>query len=261
MATQALARHGAKVYIVGRTTEKLDEVAKRYGSNTPGDIIPLTYDVSKKDQIEALYKDFSSREKCCCVLINNAGIMGGTYQTESSSAEEMKKNLFENENATVEEWTGLYATLVAQVYFMTTAFLPLLQHSTDSHGGYSGTVINIASISGMVKIFQHHPAYNTAKAATIHLSRMLASEIANNGLKIRVNTISPGVFPSEMTVGDSDEAQKSHIEKEKYEEKVPAARPGKDEDMASTILYCVANQYLNGQNIVVDGGYTLAAGL
>ena len=249
------------MYIVGRTEEKLQEVAERYGKNTPGQIIPLAYDVSKKDQIEALYKDFHSREKCCCVLINNAGIMGGTYQTEASSAEEMKKNLFDNSDATVDEWTGLYKTLVAQIYFMTTAFLPLLAHSTQTHPGYSGTVINIASISGMVKIFQHHPAYNTAKAAAIHLGRMLASEIANNNLKIRVNTISPGVFPSEMTAGDSDDAQKSHIEKQKYEGKVPAARPGKDEDMASAILFCVANQYLNGQNIVVDGGYTLAAGL
>lgn len=259
MATEALARHGAKVYIVGRTEEKLNEVAERYGKNTPGQIIPLAYDITKKDQIEALYKDYSSREKCCCVLINNAGIMGSTYQTEASSAEEMKKNLFDN--ADFDEWTSLYKTLVAQIYFMTTAFLPLLAHSTQSHPGWSGTVINITSISGMVKIFQHHPAYNTAKAAAIYLSRTLAATIADNNLKIRVNSIAPGVFPSEMTAGDSDDAQKSHIEKEKYEEKVPAARPGKDEDMASAILFCVANQYLNGQNIVVDGGYTLAAGL
>jgi len=55
--------------------------------------------------------------------------------------------------------------------------------------------------------------------------------------------------------------KKSHIEKEKYADKVPAARPGKDEDMAVTALFMVVNQYLNGQNVAVDGGYTLAAGL
>ena len=64
MATQALARHGAKVYIVGRTQEKLENVVETYGKNIPGQIIALTYDISQKDQIDALYQEISSREKC-----------------------------------------------------------------------------------------------------------------------------------------------------------------------------------------------------
>lgn len=143
---------------------------------------------------------------------------------------------------------------------MTTAFLPLLQKSTDLHKGWSGTVINISSISGMVKTAQHHFAYNASKGAAIHLNRMLASEIAGTGLKIRVNSIAPGVFPSEMTAGESGDDQKSHIEKDKYA-KVPAKRPGKDEDMAQAVLFFAVNQYLNGQTLAVDGGYTIAAGL
>jgi NAD(P)-dependent dehydrogenase (short-subunit alcohol dehydrogenase family) len=122
-------------------------------------------------------------------------------------------------------------------------------------------VINISSISGMVKSAQHHFAYNASKGATIHLNRMLASEIAGQGLKVRVNSIAPGVFPSEMTADESGADQKSHIPKEKYAEKVPASRPGKDEDMAQAVLFFAANQYLNGQTLAVDGGYTLAAGL
>ena len=261
MATQALAGQGAKVYIVGRTQEKLENVVETYGKNIPGQIIALTYDISRKDQIDALYQEISSREKCLCILINNAGIGSNTFETKASTAEEMKSNLFGNPKATFEEWTSVYQSLVAQVYFMTTAFLPLLQHSTERHHGYSGTVINIASVSGMIKSAQHHFAYSAAKAATIHLSRMLSSEIADNGLKIRVNSISPGVFPTELTTEGSDDTQKSHLSKELYEGRIPAGRPGKDEDMASTILFCAANQYLNGQNLVVDGGYTLAAGM
>ena len=261
MAVQALAVNGAKVYITGRTEEKLEQVAKTYGKDIPGQIIPIVADVSKKEDIAKLYKEIESKEKCLCILINNAGIEVGSFQTEASSADEMKKNLFENENATFDEWTSTYRTNVAQIYFMTTAFLPLLQKATELEHGYSSTVINISSISGLVKNTQHHPAYNASKAATIHLSRMLANEIATNGLKIRVNSIAPGVFPSEMTAGESGENQKSHIPKDKYAEKVPASRPGNDRDMGAAVLFVATNQYLNGQTVVVDGGYTLAAGL
>lgn len=261
MATQALVANGAKVYITGRTKEKLDTVAEKYSEGS-GSIIPIQCDVSDKAQIAKLVEEISSKEQCLCILINNAGISGSTFQTEAGSASEMKANLFDDPKATFEDWTDVYRTNVPQLFFMTTAFLPLLQKSTDRHPGWSAAVINVSSISGLVKTSQHHFAYNASKAAAIHLTRMLATEIAHgNRLRIRVNSIAPGVFPSEMTTGgESGGDQKSHIEREKYAEKVPARRPGKDEDMAQTMLFVAANQYLNGQTVVVDGGYTIAAG-
>ncbi|KAF5874347.1 putative short chain dehydrogenase reductase family protein [Botrytis fragariae] len=253
MATQALAVNGAKVYIVGRTEEKLENVVNHHGQNIEGEIIPIVADVTRKDEI--------AREMSLhCILINNAGISGATQQTEAKTAEEMKKNLFDDESSTFDDWCNTYRTNVPQLFFMTTAFLPLLQKASDHQYGYSGTVINISSISGIVQSSQHHFGYNASKAAAIHLTKMLSSEIAGNGLKIRVNSIAPGVFPSEMTTGgESGQDQKSHIEKEKYE-KVPAKRPGKDEDMAGAILFAATNQYLNGQTVAVDGGYILHAG-
>lgn len=259
MATQALVANGAKVYITGRTKEKLDRVVEMY-SQGKDSIIPIQCDVSDKKQIANLVKEVSSREECLCILVNNAGISSATFQTEAESAEEMKKNLFDPEASTVQEWTDVYRTNVAQIFFTTTAFLPLLQNSSKRFPGWSGTVINISSISGLVKTAQHHFAYNASKGAAIHLNRMLTSEIAGNGLKIRVNSIAPGVFPSEMTTEGSNDNQKSHIDREKYAQKVPAGRPGKDDDMAQTVLFFAANQYLNGQTVAVDGGYTLAAG-
>jgi NAD(P)-dependent dehydrogenase (short-subunit alcohol dehydrogenase family) len=141
----------------------------------------------------------------------------------------MKQNLFNDDSSTFDDWVNTYRTNVPQLFFMTMAFLPLLQKATEHQHGYSGTVINISSISGIVQSSQHHFGYNASKAAAIHLTKMLASEVAENGIKIRINSIAPGVFPSEMTAGESGEDQKSHIEKEKYA-KVPAHRPGKDED-------------------------------
>ena len=259
MATQALAVNGAKVYIVGRTEEKLETVAQIYGKDIPGEIIPITADVTQKEEIKKLATEISSREKCLCILINNAGIALNTQQTEAKTAEEMSKNLFDDEKETFEMWTDTYRTNVPQIYFMTMAFLPLLQKATEHHHGYSGTVINITSISGIVKTSQHHFAYNASKAAAIHLTHMLASEIAGNGVKVRVNSIAPGVFPSEMTAKSSGPDQKSSLPKEKYE-KVPARRPGNDRDMANAILFAATNQYLNGQTVAVDGGYILHAG-
>lgn len=89
---------------------------------------------------------------------------------------------------------------------------------------------------------------------------MLAHEVASSGLKIRINSIAPGVIPSEMTADGSDEKQNSFLPKEKYEQKVPAGRPGREEDMADAIISAAANQHLNAQTVVVDGGYVLDAG-
>lgn len=260
MATQALAVNGAKVYITGRTEEKLDTVVKTHGQGIAGEIIQIVADITQKSEIAKLLKEIESKERCLCILINNAGISGNTQKTEAKTAEEMKKNLFDDESSTFDDWVNTYRTNVPQLFFMTMAFLPLLQKASELHHGYSATVINISSISGIVQSSQHHFGYNASKAAAIHLTKMLASEIANSELKVRVNSIAPGVFPSEMTTGgESGEDQKSQIEKDKYA-KVPAKRPGKDEDMAGAVLFCATNQYLNRQTIAVDGGYIIHAG-
>ena len=262
MATQALAANGCRVYITGRTQEKLDTVVEKYNKDISGKIIALKGDVSTKQGVESILAEYSKHEECLCVLINNAGISSAKHTTESDgSAETMKKNLFDASDNTFENWADTYNTNVSSLYFMSTAFLPLLQKSTSLHHGWSSTILNITSISGLVKQAQHHYAYNASKAAALHLTRMLAGEIANNNLQIRVNSVAPGVFPSEMTADDSDEKQKSSIPKEEFEGKVPANRPGKDEDMAQAVLFSVGCQYLNGVHVVVDGGYTLMAGM
>lgn len=75
---------------------------------------------------------------------------------------------------------------------------------------------------------------------------MLASEISNKGVKVRINAIAPGVYPSEMTAGESKDNMKSELPKDKYGH-LPSERPGNDRDMANAILFAATNQYLNGQ--------------
>lgn len=201
MATQALAVNGAKVYIVGRTSEKLDTVAQTFGQGISGQIIPLQGDITKKDEIAKLYDQLSKKESQLDILINNAGISTTTIPTEASSADEMKKNMFDNPDATFEDWDTVFRTNVSQCYFMSTAFLPLLSKASEATPSWSGTIINISSISGQVKTSQHHPQYNASKAATIHVTRMLANEVAENGVKIRINSIAPGKPPMSLLMG------------------------------------------------------------
>ena len=260
MATQALAVNGAKVYICGRTSEKLDTVVENFGKDIAGQIIPISADITSKSEIKKLVSELSSKEKHLDILVNNAGVALNSQGTTADSGAELSKNLFDDENETFDMWTDTYRTNVASIFFLSTAFLPLLEASSKNNPAYSSVIINITSISGIVKTSQHHFAYNASKGAAIHVNNMLANTFAaENRLKIRVNSIAPGVFPSEMTAKDSDEKQKSHIEKEKYD-KVPARRPGKEEDMAQAVLFVATNQYLNGVTIPVDGGYILMAG-
>ena len=259
MAVQALAVNGAKVYIVGRTEEKLERVAETHGKDISGQIIPLVADVSNKKDIQQLVDDFSSRENHLSILINNAGIQTYTQQGGNPSAQDFKKNLFDNETAQFDDWADIYKVNTAQLYFMTTAFLPLLQKSSDHTPSFSAAVVNVTSISGIVLKSQNHFAYNASKGAANHVTRMLASEVSNSGVKVRINAIAPGVFPSEMTAKDSDANQKSAIEKDKYSH-LPAQRPGNDRDMANAVLFAATNQYLNGQVVPVDGGYLLKFG-
>jgi len=258
MITQTLAVNGAKVYIVGRTEEKLETVVDAHGKNVAGQIIPIVGDVSTKAGVQKLVKDIESREKCLCILVNNAGIAPEKTSTHVNSAEELKKNLLEPTDE--KEWLDIYQTNVVGPFLMSTAFLPLLQKSTEIHRGYSGTIVNISSISGHIRISQDHFSYNASKGATIQLNKMLATEIAKNGIKVRVNSIAPGVFPSEMTTNDSrDDNQKSEMSKE-HKGNLPSQRPGKDQDMAAAILFVVCCQYLNGQTVTVDGGYAIQVG-
>ncbi|OJJ45831.1 hypothetical protein ASPZODRAFT_133694 [Penicilliopsis zonata CBS 506.65] len=267
MATQALAVNGAKVYITGRSEEKLARVVERYKQDDdhnnpiPGEIIATPADITSKQSISKLVEEISRREEKLDILINNAGVSSTHHATaELEDPEALRQELFHGEASGFENWESAYRTNVYQCFLTTTALLPLLSRGSEGSTGWSSTVINITSISGIIKTAQHHFAYNASKAAAIHLTRMLAHELVSSGLKLRVNNIAPGVFPSEMTTGESDEAQKSHIPKEKFEGKVPAGRPGKDEDMASAVLFAATNQYLNGQTIVVDGGYVLSTG-
>ncbi|KAI1097592.1 NAD(P)-binding protein [Jackrogersella minutella] len=257
MAAQALSANGAKVYITGRRKEVLENAAKsHHPAKGNGQIIPIgPCDVTSKDDLEKLVVDLSKKEKYINLLVCNAGISGPKAEPEDTDADDLKARLWNNEDP--EGWHASFNTNVTAVYFTTVAFLPLLQAGIRPKGPlepYSSSVITISSMSGIMRHAQGHFSYNTAKGATIQLTKLMSAEFQK--AEIRVNSIAPGYFPSEMTAKSSDERQKSHVPPEKIQDKghVPLMRAGREEEMGMTVLYLAKNQYVNGEIIAVDGG-------
>ncbi|KAK0654965.1 hypothetical protein B0T16DRAFT_318614 [Cercophora newfieldiana] len=258
MCAQALAANGARVYITGRRYEVLETASKVHSPPSgPGKITPLgPCDVTSKDALTSLVTALSALESRLNLLVCAAGISGPKADPlSSSSATDLFNTLWAAESPS--NWSSVFTTNVSAVYFTTLAFLPLLQQ-TSSHpefGHHAGNVITISSMSGLIRHAQGHFSYNAAKGATIHLSKLMSTEFQKTG--VRVNSIAPGYFPSEMTTGGSDARQKSEMPEEMVRGKghpVPAGRAGSDEEMAMACLFLARNRYVNGEIVVVDGG-------
>jgi len=252
MATQALAANGAKVYITGRRKEVLDNAAKSHSpdSSGGGQIIPIgPCDVTSKDDLEKLTAEIESKEKYLSLVVAAAGISGPKGFADTGDAKQLKKNLWQEP---VEEWKDTYNTDVTSVFFTAVTFLPLLQAAPKNAGS---SIIVISSMSGLMRHSQAHFSYNAAKAATAHLSMMMSKEFQKTG--IRVNSIAPGYFPSEMTMQESDGDNKVDMPDEKVKDKgheVPAGRSGTDEEMGMGVIFLASCGYCNGQILVLDGG-------
>lgn len=252
MAAQTLAANGAKVYITGRRSEVLDKAAKWHDPNGSGAIIAArTCDVTKKEEIQALVDEISAKEKQVDLLLVAAGISGPKVEPDEEAASDLKAKLWDEK---VEEWDSTMRTDVTAVFFTTVAFLPLLQAASEKRGHLSASVIVVSSMSGIMRHAQGHFSYNAAKGGTVHLTKLMSAEFQKTG--VRINSIAPGYFPSEMTTDDSNEKQKSHLPDEKIKEKghVPAGRAGRDEDMAMAVIFLTRNFYVNGEILAVDGG-------
>jgi NAD(P)-dependent dehydrogenase (short-subunit alcohol dehydrogenase family) len=116
-----------------------------------------------------------------------------------------------------------------------------------------GVILNIGSISGLVSnIPQRQAAYNASKAAVHMLTKSLASDYAEEG--IRVNAIAPGYITTDMTNGGLADPVWGPV----WRDMTPMKRPGSAMDIGAAALYLCspASGYVTGEVLVVDGGYT-----
>lgn len=108
----------------------------------------------------------------------------------------------------------------------------------------SGAIVNLADIWGL-RPQAAFPAYSVSKAALIALTQVLAQELAP---QTTVNAIAPGIIHF---------ADESAAQRERVVDRIPMHRPGTPEEVAELVLQIIANRYITGQTIVVDGGRSL----
>jgi NAD(P)-dependent dehydrogenase (short-subunit alcohol dehydrogenase family) len=108
-----------------------------------------------------------------------------------------------------------------------------------------GLIVNVTD-SGAQKAWSRYPSYTVSKAALESLTRLLARAFAPN---IRVNAIAPGlVLPSDVVAPE---------EWERLVSRLPLKRAATLDEITYALQFLIKNEYITGQTIVVDGGYSL----
>lgn len=234
--TESLIYHGAKVYVLGRNEKVYNIEFKIFLKKTKA--LNFQYcDISDLNSIENAIATIFKKTKRIDVFINNAYYMRGKNPEQISE----------------DDWDyGIDGTLSSVQRCMKT-IIPYFKKNGK------GKIINVASMYGVVspdfsiyknnKSFLSPPDYGSSKAAIIQLTKYYASYY---GLEnILINSVSPGPFPSKKVqkeIGFIDELK----------ERTMLNKIGTPEDLAGIFVFLSseASNYITGQNIIIDGGWT-----
>lgn len=233
---RALAGAGAKLVLAARSTDKLQRVSEHI-TDAGGTVLALTCDISDSVQVEAMVAGAVERFGRVDILVNNAAVVpeGGMMP------ERIPNEVFEQ---------------TVRINLLGTWYCCREVGKFMLRDGKGGSIINVASIAGLIGWQDFPAAYQATKGAVINLTRNLAVSWGNRG--VRVNTLAPGWFPSEMTAKFfAIPALMEWINKLS-----PLGRVGDPEELVGALLYLAsdASSFMTGQTLVVDGGVTASAG-
>jgi 3-oxoacyl-[acyl-carrier protein] reductase len=222
----SLARNGAEV-VVTDVTDAIFEVGKQIealGSKA----LPLKCDVTDFEQAQDVEEKVIGKYERIDILVNNAGI----YPQKAFL------------DMTADDWNKVLRVNLNGVFHCTRAVIPKMVKQRY------GKIVNIASIAGAVVGFQNLAHYSASKAAIAGFTKSLALEVAQYG--INVNAVAPGpIDVGEMATNT-----------EMYQQiikAIPVGRMGLPIDIANLVVFLVSDEsnFITGQCIVSDGGYTL----
>jgi NAD(P)-dependent dehydrogenase (short-subunit alcohol dehydrogenase family) len=227
---------GAKVVIAGRRAPEGQALAARLG----GACVFRQTDVTIEAQIRALIGEAVEHFGRIDCLFNNAG---GPAQTGGI------------EGLEVAPFDAAMATLVRSVMLGMKHAAPYMRRQG------SGSIINNGSIAGRLAGFSSSVVYGAAKAAAIHLTKCVAMELGEAG--IRVNSISPGaiatgIFGKALGLPVEAAEKTSDVMREVYKTAQPIPRAGLAEDIAHAAVFLASDEssFINGHDLVIDGAIT-----
>lgn len=237
-----LAKAGAEIAIVCRSgADETIQLIEEAG----GKAYFVPCDVTDEASVKSAVAEIIEKSGKIDILFNNAGIC---YHKKAIVLEGEDLGGLNDGEATVEEFRNVMDVNLTGEYIMAVAVA-----RTMIEKNIKGSIINMASMSGsIVNIPQCQASYNASKAAVIHMSKSLAIEWADYG--IRVNSISPGYVGTPMS-----QAPFVHQELlDAWKPMFPTHRMAKPEELIPAVLYLAspAAGYTTGSDIVVDGGYT-----
>jgi NAD(P)-dependent dehydrogenase (short-subunit alcohol dehydrogenase family) len=228
------AAQGSIVAALGRTLAPLEETV----ADLPR-AFALTCDIAVEAQVESTVAEVLEREGRIDVLVNNAA----SHQP-GARVTEMDVEVWERVVRTNLTGTMLFAKHVGR-------------HFASRGGG--GAIINIGSLSGHIPRLGNG-AYAASKAAVEHLTRTLALELAEHG--VRVNAVTPGSTDTPMLRGaiardrHADADYRVAGEPKLFRAPIPLRRVGRPEEQAAPVVFLASEAagFMTGQILAVDGG-------
>jgi NAD(P)-dependent dehydrogenase (short-subunit alcohol dehydrogenase family) len=231
VTARIFAHEGAAVMLADINGPAAAAVAESI-NNKGGRAIWSKTDVSSASSVDAMVQTTLGNFERVDILFNNAGIESFGTVIESDE----------------ETWDRTFAIHVRGAYLCSKYALPAM---IDSKRG--GVVINVSSVAGLVGL-QYMSAYSAAKGAIISLTRAMAADFAQYG--IRVNCIAPGtsMTPLGQRLIENDTPEKLAQRLSRY----PLGRFGQPEEIARSVLFLASDDssYATGMCLVVDGGLT-----
>lgn len=231
----ALARRGCHVVINYTRSQADAEQTARDVQATGGRALLARCDVSDDAAVRAMVTAGEREFGRLDVLVNAAGT------THFAPPEDL-------EAITPEIWDRIFDVNVRGLFFVTRAAAPLLKRSGDA------AVVNVASIAGLRPAAQAIP-YAASKAAVVNMTVAFARVLAP---EVRVNAVAPGWMEGrwmEAALGD----QYAPLMRRRAQ-RTPLGRVATPDDVAQTILGLVeGNDFVTGQTVVIDGGYSIVA--
>ncbi|MFZ3172364.1 MAG: SDR family NAD(P)-dependent oxidoreductase [Carboxydocellales bacterium] len=227
---EIMAQHGVKIVINDVNQSKVDEVVKGI-KEAGGEAIGVAADITKKAEVEAMFKQAVDTYGRIDILVNNAGI--------SRDKAFLKM--------TEEDWDKVLDVDLKAVFLCSQEAVKYMREQAY------GRIVNISSRAWLGGPGQAN--YSAAKAGVVGLTRTLALELGKRG--ITVNCIPPGLIETALWQTLPEEGQERLLKAQ------PMGRIGSSRDIARAVMFFACDEagYINGQTLYVCGGKSLFANI